>query len=198
MKINSCSLAAVSLGCVFLATPAWATTLYTNGPINGTQTGWDISSEATSDSFTLSGLATILSVTFGEWVTSAGGPTPETVDWEIGSSAFGSDLGTATGVSLTSSLLGPATPGYNVFASTFTLDLILAPGAYWLTLLNATTSSAATAYWDQNSGPSLALFGGGAPVPSESFTIAGTVPEPSTFVLLLFGLCLMAYRSSRT
>jgi hypothetical protein len=192
LKINLICLAALSFGTI--TAPARATTLYTNGAISGQIGGLALyGGDQVSDSFALSGPWTILSVTFGEWV--APGTTPETVDWEIGSSAFGSDLGSATGVSLTSSLFcthtGCGDGTYDVYTSSFTLDLPLADGTYWLTLQNATTS-AGLVFWDQNGGPSqvetTCCISGYL---SNSFEVDGTVPEPGSVVLGGSGLLLL-------
>ena len=195
MKINVCSLVALSLAGVFLTAPARAATLYSNSAINGQIGGYGLyGGNAVSDTFTLSGPWTILSVTFGEWVDP--GLTPQTVDWEIGSSAFGSDLGSATSVSLTSSLFcshtGCGDGTYDVYASSFTLDLQLAAGTYWLTLQNATTS-AGLVFWDQNDGPSQAQITccGSVGTNSNSFEVDGTVPEPGSIVLGASGLLLL-------
>jgi len=195
MRIKSEFLAALAFGTILLTAPARAATLYTNGAISGQIGGLGLyAGNQVTDSFTLSGPGTILSVTFGEWVDS--GTTPEDVDWEIGSSAFGSDLGSATGVSLTWSLFCTAGGGCgdgesDVYASSFTLDLPLAGGTYWLTLQNATTS-AGVAYWDQNGGPSLVettcCVSGYL---SNSFTITGAVPEPGSVWLGGAGLLLL-------
>jgi hypothetical protein len=48
-------------------------------------------------------------------------------------------------------------------------------------------------YWDESSGPSMALDSGLGTIPSESFTIlgnatTGTTPEQSSFLLLASGI----------
>ena len=102
--------------------------------------------------------------------------------------------------------------GYDIELETITgLSLSLgashSPTDYWLTLQNATMSSGNPVFWDENSGggysgsgcggadghglycPSSAeqYYNGGdlGAVPSESFTINGVTPEPSS--LALFG-----------
>jgi hypothetical protein len=195
MRTKSEFLAALAFGTILLSAPARADTLYTNGPISGDIGGLALySSNQVTDSFILSDPSTILSVTFGEWVDS--GATPEDVDWEIGSSPFGSDLGSATNVSLALSLFCTAGGGCgdgedDVYTSSFTLDLPLAAGTYWLTLQNATTSSG-LAYWDQSGGPSqietTCCVSGYL---SNSFTLTGTVPEPDSIWLGGSGLLLL-------
>jgi hypothetical protein len=191
----------MAFGMTLLTAPARATTLYTNGALSGDIGGLGLYvGNQVTNNFTLSGPSTLLSVTFGEWVDS--GATPDDVDWGIGSSAFGSDLGSATGVSLTLSLFCTAGSGcgdgvYDVYASTFTLDLPLAGGTYWLTLQNGTTSSG-LAFWDQNGGPSLVettcCVSGYL---SNSFTITGTVPDPGGVWLGGSGLLLLCAASLR-
>jgi hypothetical protein len=189
------ALVAWTLGPVLFTVPAQATTLYTNGPISGQLGGVGLySPNAVSEAFKLGDGTTILSVTFGEWAVD--GAALGNVDWSIGSAVYGSDLGSATGVSPTASLFCAAGGGcgdgvYDVYASSFTLDLALPAGTYWLTLQNA-TASAGLVFWDINGGPSLdETTCCGSAFPSESFTIAGTVPEPGNLGLVGAGLILL-------
>jgi len=77
----------------------------------------------------------------------------------------------------------------------------LAAGTYWLNLQNAVVNTGDPVYWDENSGPSSASENSVGTIPSESFTVlggststttttttTGTVPEPSSIMLLGSGI----------
>jgi hypothetical protein len=139
-------------------------------------------------------------VTFGDWVIA--GATPQTVDWGISASPFQTDLGSGTGVSLTSSLFCSASStcgggGQDVYNSSFTLDLSLGAGTYWLTLDGGTASAGGFVLWDENGGSSSAEqwhipLGTQGVIPSESFAIDGSaVPEPASLALGASGLLLL-------
>jgi hypothetical protein len=143
------------------------------------------------------------SFTFAEWIPA--GATPLTVDWAVGTSSFGNDVGSATSAAISGALLcsagQPLNGGlcgggvFDIYNSTvLTGPLSLSAGTtYWLTLTNATDSVAGRDAWDINSGPSLAYHSTEGQVPSESFTIngqgstttSGSTPEPSS--IMLFG-----------
>jgi len=88
--------------------------------------------------------------------------------------------------------------GYDVCLETAMFNgLALVSGTYWVNLQNAMVPNGDPVYWDENSGygchspgcPSLASENEVGMIPSESFTILGnsamgTVPEPSTILLL--------------
>jgi hypothetical protein len=202
------SLAALLVAAVLLTAPAPGAVLYSNGAINGDLNAWAIYFCGTcdpagpflvTDSFVLTGPSTITAVTFGDWVIA--GATPETVDWGISASPFGTDLGSGTGVSLTSSLFCSASGscgggGEDVYSSSFTLNLSLGAGTYWLTLDGGTASAGGFVLWDENGGSSSAeqwkVPGTPGAIPSESFAIdGGAVPESGSLALSGFGLVLL-------
>jgi hypothetical protein len=88
----SVQLAIVAAGLV-MAGRAGAQLVYSDGPINGTITGWLISNSgsslAVSDSFTVSSPTTLASAQAGLWVNS--GATPASLEWSIGTTPFASD-----------------------------------------------------------------------------------------------------------
>ncbi len=204
-------LALVIVKTILLATAAAATlsaeTLYSNGGVNGTFAGLQISQAyATSDSFTLGSNSTLTGASnIGIWVDT--GDTLTSFDWSISTSpdGGGTSEGSGSGFSSATELTPTSSYGfsgeYNVYNVSFTIpDLALAAGTYYLTLQNATTANQGGVYWDQNDGPSTAsTYYDGTfldAVESESFEIDGTTssttPEPGTLVLFGSGLLGMA------
>ncbi len=166
--------------------------LYTNGPINGENDGYQISGLGSlTDSFSVSSISIITSAVIGIWERPA--DLPVQLQWSIGTSQFGSQV--SSGISTLSNVLFDSNNvggngGWDVYSSTFTLSGKVVPGTqYWLTLQNLIDSNGDPGYWDQNNGPSLAVFANnGTPLAGEqsnSFSLIGSpVPEPSSFVLL--------------
>ena len=155
-------------------------------------TAWTINfGYQVSDSFTLGSPATLTGAQIGLWVIP--GDTPTSVDWSIGSAAFGSDISSGT-AGLSNAFQYNNVYGYDILELTFSLSGVLGAGTYWLTLQNATSSSGDPVYWDQNSGPSSAQENTLGVIPSESFQVygAGSVPEPSTICLLGIGMVGLA------
>ncbi|HEX4156683.1 MAG TPA: PEP-CTERM sorting domain-containing protein [Acidobacteriaceae bacterium] len=190
------------------------TSLYSDGPTNGTFAGWTINyGFQVEDSFSLSSASTLNSVTFGNWFYT--GDTGSSVDWAIVGSE-GSQTPVCGACSGTASLSGVFDLnngfGYDVYDETFSLpSLNLAAGTYWLELQNEVASNGDPAYWDQNGGPSSVwenplgdVSGSNCTVAtgqasgscSDAFTIYGTsstgvTPEPSSLALLVSGITLL-------
>ena len=202
MKTSS-SLTCSVLVFLFAAGPARAGILYDNGPVNGTQQAWNISSWfVIANSFTVSRDASASSVTFGSW--RYPGDTLTSVDWAINTdpdpNLFPLYGGTAA---VTSTYLSTYVNGayqYDIYKSSFSLpDVPLQAGiTYWLDLTNAQASGGSSGFWDENSGSSLAhqytYNNAGTSLVlvrspnSESFQILdASVPEPSSGVLLFLG-----------
>lgn len=78
--------------------------------------------------------------------------------------------------------------------------ITLAPGAYWVNLENAVVNDGDPAFWDQNSGRSLASNDEKGAIPSESFTVLGsagtgtgaTTPESGSIILFGSGILSVA------
>lgn len=203
-----------------LAVPAFADTLYTNGPINGTVQAWIINSGyVVSNTFALAEASTVTSADFGVY-TSTLGDTLNQVVWTISSGPEGSGTvyGSGTASTNTGNLGGTYWgPGYAVnnqftyavYAETIDIPNIslIDVGTYWFTLQDAVTNNGSWAAWDINNGPSAAwlsaingvvtdAFGTGSN--SNSFSINGnTVPEPVSFILLGSGLSLIGLAAWR-
>lgn len=171
--------------------------VYDNGPINGNLTAWTINTGfEVSDSFTVTAATELEAVQIGLWVVP--GDIPESVQWSIGTSAYGSDVSFGS-ADFSNNFVETNMHYHDVYVSTFSVNALIQPGTtYWLTLQGATTHEGLRMYWDENGGPSTGYssmvgnlngFGETPGTHSESFQIYGSqaVPEPSSFVLAAMG-----------
>jgi hypothetical protein len=186
--------------------PANAGPIYTNGSISGETQAWDISvgsDYAVTDSFTVSSSATLTNAVVAFFVYT--GTTPLSVDWSIGTTEFGSDLGSGVASTRNATLSNTFEyyfHGFSVYESTITLpgNMVVDPGAtYWLTLQGATTNPLEDLLWGQSAGASSAFTGDpeyedpGTPIASEFFELNGngsdppSAPEPASLALLGIG-----------
>ncbi len=151
--------------------------LYSNGPINGTVIGWTINfGFGVADSFTIANGDTTTGLTFGAWLFP--GDVLQSVEVSVTSAHFGGTSYLDQVVSFTQSGCF-SNGGFNICTETgFFNGLALIAGTYWVNLQNAVVNNGDPVYWDQNSGPSLAAQSSLGTIPSESFSINGSLPPP--------------------
>ncbi len=203
MKLRIVSLSVLAL--CLAAVPAMAQVIYSNGPINGTTDAWTINSGfIVSDSFTVSTQAALGGIVFGAWADP--GDVLESAQVSITSSEFGGTSFYNAVVNFSQSGCSGNQYGFNVCTETSTSGFSgpnLAAGTYWLNLENAVVNTGDPIYWDENSGPSHASENSVGTIPSEAFTVlsetttsstssGGTVPEPSSILLIGSGILGLA------
>ncbi len=168
--------------------------LYENGPIDGNTAAWEIDVSnglynVVSDTFTLTGSATITGISFGAWLYP--GDTLSSADMIISSEPNnGGTIYYNTTLNLEQTGCALNQEGYNVCTETVTLPSWeipeLSPGTYWINLQDAYASYLDPVFWDQNSGvgctspgcPSQAQSNYYGTIPSESFTLLGNSSPP--------------------
>ena len=148
--------------------------LYTNGVINGTVDAWTINfGYAVTDTASLAANNSyVTGLSFGAWL--APGDILQSVQISITSSPFGGTIYFSGVVTVAPSGCLSNQYGFNVCTETASFaGPELNIGTYWITLQNAVVNSGDAAYWDENSGPSLAEDNSIGTIPSESFTLLG-------------------------
>ncbi len=163
-------------------------TIYDNGPINGTTDAWAINfGFVISDTFTTGG-GSVDGMTFGAWLYP--GDTLTSAELSITSSPNGGTSYFDQTVTFTQEGCTGNQFGFNVCTvSTSFTGPQLPNGMYWVNLQNASVPSGDPVYWDENSGmgcesngcPSQASDNVVGTIPSESFTMQGSNGQPECF-----------------
>lgn len=153
---------------------------YDNGPINGQTTAWTINfGFVVADSFLGDG-GQLTGLSFGAWLFP--GDVLQSAELRITDSPFGGTTYFDGTVSLTQSGCFQNQYGFNVCTATGTIfNGPTLAGAYWVNLQNASVNTGDPAYWDENSGPSLAEQNSVGTIPSEAFSLEGTGGTPQCF-----------------
>lgn len=209
MKIRIATLSLTIL-CLALTAYAGTTTFYNDGAVDGNDNGLFVSGpnlpniggtyQDISNGFVSAASGSPNTLEWGEW--SVGAPT--SFSYELGSAAFGTDLGsgTVTQNSTNSVFLFTNAYGYGIYDVTvpITSAAMTAGNTYWLSISNATdAANDGTQAWDMpnggSGGPATCNFRqsgtnyGDCGYGGEAFTLSstgtGTTPEPSS--ILLFG-----------
>lgn len=183
-----------------IAASSSAAVVYQNGTLNGRFDAVSIGPEqAVSNSFSVSSASRLTSATIGLWTEP--GTSPFVLTWSIGSSAFANNIG--GGTTTLDNVFAFNNGFFDIYLSSFSLDVTVAAGEYWLTLTNGLTNVGNSLFWDVNGGPSQAQFrnaqGTGMLNDSEYFMIEGDaatdpgpgpnpVPEPASMTLLAVGM----------
>jgi hypothetical protein len=192
MKLRFTSVVLLALALAVCA-PAGASTIYSNGPINGTIDAWNTYFFfGVTDSFVASTSATVTGFDGGFWL--APGNTPISTSWSIGTTAFGSDIASGSANYSNSLYCSGCGNGYDIYTSTVSgLSVPIAAGTYWLTLGNAVTAHGTDLFWDENDGPSTAYQTFTGSIGSEAFNVYGiTTQEPGTLLMLSSGVIGLA------
>ena len=220
MKIRIATLFLTIL-CLALTAYAGTTTFYNDGGIDGNDNAFFVtgpsfpnflgSVQDISNGFVAAASGTPNQLAWGEW--SVGAPT--SFSYELGSAAFGTDVGsgTVTQNAGNSVLLFTNADGYGVYSVTVpvTSTALTAGNQYWLSISNATDAgNDGTQAWDipnsGSGGPATCNFRqsgtnfGNCGLGGESFTLTGnttttttsTTPEPTSIMLFGSGILGLA------
>ncbi len=209
--------------CLALTVSAFAgSTIFSEGPIDGFDNALfitgpnnpniDGSFQDISNGFVATSSATPTTLEYGLWLVI--GEFPATISYEIGTTPFGTQLGSGT-VALSPSNYVPG-PGNTWDVTIPVTSLAMTAGhTYWISLSNANdTGDSGTSAWDipngglggpaicdfrNNGGAFVTGVRGNCGVGGESFTLTGSAdnspqptPEPSSIMLVGSGVLALA------
>jgi hypothetical protein len=197
-KVGIPAVLFLALVCVLAAIPASADVLYDNtGPGSLATNAWSFyngggGGSSVTDSFTVSsGLVHVNGIAFDVWTYP--GDSLNSYTWSISNSAFGAPIATGDVTGGPNTQVATADGYYSILQESISFpDVDLTAGTYWLELSNGSDAYDTAVWWDESDGASTAFSSDSGLIPSETFQINGTVPEPSSFLLLTPGLLALA------
>ncbi len=205
MKLRLAVITLIAL-CLALSAPAFADlSFYDDGPTNGQYNAFFIDgpnpgpySQNISNGFISNLSGTPSGLAFGIWVPT--GTTPTTINWWMGTTPFGSDIGSGFVAQVEYTFHNSNDFGFDVYDAHFagSFGNLTAGQTYWLSLGNANDSgNTQLDAWDVVPGPAVCNFAvggndyGDCGDGGEAFTLE-ILPEPGTMTLLAGGLLAAA------
>jgi hypothetical protein len=197
LKVGIPAVFLLALACILVAVPASAGVLYDNtGPGSLTTNAWSFyngggGGSSVTDSFTLTTLAQVNGISFDVWTNP--GDSLNSYTWSISDSAFGAPIATGDVAGGPNTQVATAYGYYSILQESISIpDVDLTAGTYWLELSNGSDAYDTSVWWDESDGASAAFSSDAGAIASETFQINGTVPEPSSVLLLAPAMLALA------